>query len=112
MSWPQTSSKLSASSRALRRCSLGALIVAASMGLSAHAAHADSLAVQTACMSDYFSHCSQHDPDSSGVRRCMRSAGPRLSRGCVSALIAAGEVAAPKPTRTAQRSTKSRKKHS
>jgi hypothetical protein len=26
------------------------------------------------------------------VRKCMRTAGPKLSKGCVNALIAAGEV--------------------
>jgi hypothetical protein len=43
-------------------------------------------------MSDYFSYCSQHAVGSSALRRCMRNAGPRLSKRCVNALISAGEV--------------------
>lgn len=48
--------------------------------------------VQAACTNDYLAYCSQHDPDGSGVRQCMRANAPRLSAGCVNALIAAGEV--------------------
>ena len=55
-------------------------------------ANAASARVQMACASDYFAYCSQHDPDSPGVRRCMRANGLKLSMGCVNALIAAGEV--------------------
>ena len=56
------------------------------------AASAVSMRVQTACASDYMAYCSQHDPDGPGVRKCMRANGPKLSKGCVNALIAAGEV--------------------
>jgi hypothetical protein len=49
-------------------------------------------AVRTACQADYFAYCSQHDPDGAEVRQCMRANGRRLSRGCLDALIAAGEV--------------------
>jgi hypothetical protein len=45
-----------------------------------------------ACASDYYAHCSQHTPDSPGVRKCMRAVGKNLSQGCISALVAAGEV--------------------
>lgn len=48
--------------------------------------------VRSACVADYFAYCSQHDPDSPGVRRCMRANGMKLSKACVSALVAAGEV--------------------
>ena len=48
--------------------------------------------VQSACASDYFAYCSQHDPDSPAVRQCMRANGLKLSPVCVSALVAAGEV--------------------
>jgi hypothetical protein len=48
--------------------------------------------VQMACANDYMAYCSQHDPDGPGVRQCMRANGLKLSKGCVSALIAAGEV--------------------
>ena len=55
-------------------------------------AGAVSLAVKMACASDYYAHCSQHDPDSPGVRKCMRAVGKNLSSRCISALVAAGEV--------------------
>jgi hypothetical protein len=45
-----------------------------------------------ACMSDYFSYCSSYSVGSPQLRQCMRAAGPKLSKGCVSALVAAGEV--------------------
>ena len=45
-----------------------------------------------ACASDYYAHCSQHDPDSPGVRKCMRTVGKNLSQRCIGALVAAGEV--------------------
>ena len=55
-------------------------------------ASAVSLAVKRACMGDYFSYCSSHAVGSASLRRCMRNAGPRLSKRCVKALVAAGEV--------------------
>ncbi|MFV0367631.1 MAG: hypothetical protein ACK5KM_04155 [Hyphomicrobiaceae bacterium] len=55
-------------------------------------ADAVSLAVKRACKADYFAHCSHHAVGTPGVRRCMRDAGPQLSKPCVNALIAAGEV--------------------
>ena len=56
------------------------------------AASAVSTRVQSACAGDYMAYCSQHDPDGPGARRCMRANGPKLSKGCLDALIAAGEV--------------------
>jgi hypothetical protein len=43
-------------------------------------------------MSDYFSYCSQHEVGSQALRQCMRQAGPKLSKRCIGALVAAGEV--------------------
>lgn len=71
-------------------------ILAAAVALSALAvssqAGATSLAVKMACASDYYANCSQHTPDSPGVRKCMRAVGKNLSQGCIGALVAAGEV--------------------
>jgi hypothetical protein len=53
-----------------------------------------SLSVQLACASDYYAHCSAYSPDSPQVRSCMRSVGNSLSKRCVNALIAAGDVSA------------------
>ena len=57
-------------------------------------AFAVSLGVQLACATDYFAHCSAYSPDSPQVRSCMRAVGNGLSRRCVRALVAAGEVSA------------------
>ena len=64
---------------------LGALTLSTQAG-------AVSLAVKMACASDHYAHCSQHDPDSPGVRKCMRAVGKNLSSRCINALVAAGEV--------------------
>jgi len=53
-----------------------------------------SLSVQLACATDYYAHCSAYNPDSPQVRSCMRSVGNGLSKRCVNALVAAGEVSA------------------
>lgn len=57
-------------------------------------AFAVSLGVQLACATDYYAHCSAYSPDSPQVRSCMRAVGNGLSKRCVSALVAAGEVSA------------------
>jgi hypothetical protein len=69
-----------------------AFIVVALAGVWATSASAVSLRVKLACSKDYYTHCRQFASDSPEVRRCMRSAGERLSPRCLSALIAAGEV--------------------
>ena len=53
---------------------------------------AASLGVKLACASDYSAHCGNHPVGSAGLRKCMRSHGSHLSSGCVTALVAAGEV--------------------
>lgn len=70
-----------------------AVILATSLlTFSASTGHAASARVRSACMGDYFAHCSAHAPDSPGVRKCMRAHGSQLSRDCVDALVAEGEV--------------------
>lgn len=49
-------------------------------------------AVRRACVSDYFAFCSSHRVGSPSLRKCMREAGASLSRRCLEALAAAGEV--------------------
>jgi hypothetical protein len=48
--------------------------------------------VRSACANDFMANCSQHEPDSAGARSCMCAHGSSLSKGCLDALIAAGEV--------------------
>jgi len=62
--------------------------------ISANDAVAVSLSVQLACATDYYAHCSAYNPDSPQVRSCMRAVGNGLSKRCVNALVAAGEVSA------------------
>jgi len=73
----------------------GALVAAVALGaavLPATQAAAVSASVRYACAGDYLANCSAYDPDSSATRRCMRAVGFRLSKGCLNALVAAGEV--------------------
>jgi hypothetical protein len=70
---------------------LAAAVALGSLAVSGQAS-AVSLGVKLACAKDYYAMCSQHKPDSPGVRKCMRAHGPQLSKGCIGALVAAGEV--------------------
>lgn len=65
--------------------------LAGSVALASQAGAA-SLGVKLACASDYSAHCGNHPVGSAGLRKCMRSHGSQLSSGCVTALVAAGEV--------------------
>jgi hypothetical protein len=72
-----------------------ALIAAAGFGaavLCASQASAISPQVRSACAGDYLNNCSRFQPESSQTRKCMRAVGARLSKGCISALAAAGEL--------------------
>lgn len=86
---------IAASPRRISPKRYGALF--ASLAVAAIFAHhspagAVSSKVRFACASDYLSYCSSYAPESAETRRCMRAAGFKLSRGCVDALVAAGEV--------------------
>ena len=73
----------------------GGLIAALAMGTMAlTTAHAGafSAGVEVSCEGDYLAYCSQHPVNGKGVRSCMRRNGRRLSKRCVNALVAAGEV--------------------
>ncbi|HEX2843154.1 hypothetical protein [Hyphomicrobium sp.] len=73
------------------RAAFAAAVALGTLAASTQAG-AVSLSVKMACASDYYAHCSQHAPDSPGVRKCMRAVGRNLSQGCINALVAAGEV--------------------
>ncbi len=78
-------------STALRH-GLVAALAAAAWVLPITQASAVSARVKVACSSDYFAYCSMHKVGTPGVRQCMRSAGPKLSKRCLNALISEGEV--------------------
>jgi hypothetical protein len=58
----------------------------------AFAQHTYSKAVQKACAKDYKAHCGQYGVETEALRLCMDRAGQRLTKTCVNALVAAGEV--------------------
>ncbi len=76
------------------RAALAAIAALTALSTVNSEAHATSARVKMACAGDYFSYCSQHSPSSPGVRQCMRANGLKLSKRCVNALVAAGEVSA------------------
>lgn len=79
------------------------LLAAVATIASASAALAVSPLVRQMCRDDYFEYCSMHEVGSPGLRKCMRAVGPRLSKGCISALKASGEVGKKDVERIAKR---------
>ncbi len=76
------------------RTVLTSAAVLAGVTLTTSDAFAFSLRVQWACATDYYSHCSQYGLTSPKLRSCMRAVGTGLSKRCVDALVADGEVSA------------------
>jgi hypothetical protein len=56
------------------------------------AQHTYSEAVQKACASDYKQHCHEYGIETEALRLCMDRAGRKLTKTCVDALVADGEV--------------------
>jgi hypothetical protein len=73
------------------RVLLAAFSVVAWNGAAA-ARHTYSKAVQKACANDYKTHCGQYGIETDALRLCMDRAGQRLTKTCIDALVAAGEV--------------------
>lgn len=78
-----------------------ATLAAAALFALGTEAGAASMRVTMACANDYFAYCSKYDPDSPQVRACFRTNGLKLSKRCVDALVAAGEVSRTEVTRRA-----------
>lgn len=55
-------------------------------------ANAVSWRTRFACASDYYAYCSAYTAGTPEGRKCMRANGSRLSKGCISALIADGYI--------------------
>lgn len=70
---------------------LAATLAAVALAMPSPAS-AVSSSVRNACMGDYFSFCAGMEVGSAELRRCFNRNGAKLSSGCVSALVAAGEV--------------------
>ena len=48
--------------------------------------------LQRACANDYKAHCGEYGIETEALRLCMDRVGQRLSKTCVNALVAEGEV--------------------
>jgi hypothetical protein len=68
------------------------LLAIAALCAASSGAGAVGFMTQLSCANDYYAYCSQHSVGSAGLRQCMRAHGPRLSKSCIDALIADGEV--------------------
>ena len=84
----------------MREPLLAAVLV---LSVSPGDAYAVGLKTQLNCASDYYAYCSQFPAGSSGVRKCMKDNGPRLSKSCVDALIADGEISKAEVERTKEK---------
>jgi hypothetical protein len=76
------------------RLALTAAVALGSAAMAPDEAQALSLRVKLSCATDYYRHCSANSPDSPATRQCMRAVGEGLSKGCIDALVSAGEVSA------------------
>jgi hypothetical protein len=70
---------------------LAFLFVILSAG-SALAQHTYSDAVQRACANDYKQNCREYGIETEALRLCMDRAGQELTKACVDALVADGEI--------------------
>jgi hypothetical protein len=84
----------------MRKPLLAALLV---LSTSLGDANAVGLKTQLNCASDYYAYCSQFPVGSSGVRKCMKENGSRLSKACVNALLADGEISKAEVERTKEK---------
>lgn len=78
--------------------------------VSAVHAHAVGMKTQLNCASDYYAYCSRFAVGSSELRKCMRGNGHRLSKACVNALIADGEISKAEVERTKEKLLSARTK--
>jgi quinolinate synthase len=85
--------------RKASRTVLRSAVVLAGVTLMTGNAFAFSFSVQMACATDYYAHCSAYSLSSPQLRSCMRAVGTGLSKRCVNALIADGEVSAAEVSR-------------
>jgi hypothetical protein len=83
------------------RAALITTVTLAAAVVTAPQAGAVSASVRFACASDYLANCSSYAPDSQETRRCMRAVGYRLSKRCIDALVAGGEVSQSEVSRRA-----------
>jgi hypothetical protein len=66
------------------------LVILTVAGATGAAAVSDQ--VRQSCREDYYTHCPNHAVGSENLRRCMKTAGPKLSSACIKALVSSGEI--------------------
>ena len=71
---------------------VASLIIAFLSGTAEAKTYHYSKQVQRACVNDYKRYCGEYGVGTSALRSCMKRAGKRLSKGCVNALVASGQV--------------------
>jgi hypothetical protein len=79
----------------MKDAGLGLVIAFAFVACCAGGAAAESAyskAVQQACAKDYHAYCGDYGLETAALRSCMDRAGHSLSKSCVQALVASGEV--------------------
>ncbi len=67
-------------------------VIFGAFALSATGAGAIGLRTKIACARDYRAYCSSFKPGSNELRQCMNVNGAQLSKRCVDALVADGEI--------------------
>lgn len=70
---------------------LMAVLVAMGAFIEIPKAHATEARVRSACVGDYFLHCSDTVPDSQECKDCFRRVGPNLSKACLRAIQSSAE---------------------
>lgn len=74
------------------RSLLAVTVLVSASTIAAPEASAISSRTKLACLSDYRSYCSAHRVGTHELRQCMSANGPQLSKKCISALVAEGEI--------------------
>ncbi len=64
-------------------------------------AGAVSIRSKLACLSDFRAYCKSYKVGSNEQRHCMNANGPKLSKKCINALVADGEISAAEVARRA-----------
>jgi len=71
---------------------LAAVVLIGALAVSVLEAGAVSMRTKLACRIDYRSYCSSFKMGSNELRQCMSANGPKLSKKCINALVADGEI--------------------
>jgi hypothetical protein len=71
---------------------LAAVVLIGALAGSVSEASAVSIRTKLACRTDYRSYCSSYKMGSNELRQCMSANGPKLSKKCIDALVADGEI--------------------